>query len=588
MRKKSLLLLSAIIIVVTFILGTTVGKSSVDYEWERVVKDGFGNLNNDYIWTMATYTDGNGTEWFYAGTMNVGPITIEGEAEVYRSFDGKNWEFVRSFPGFNGLRGATEYAGLLWFGTLKQTEEEDGCQIWVTDGTSWKIASPAGFGIGAQSTRGITQYQGELYADAGAVGGLISEESGKIFKYDGTVIEGDLDSINPNSWVDVSPTEWGPLHPINSASEMIEFKGDLYVGTWSTAYAGGVQAVSGCEVWRYTPSESPAWVQVSEPGFGRKKNIGILSSAVFKDKLYFGTQNAMFIGLYGTGRGAEVWRWDGEEWERVINKGNPQGGEERRRDNMYMWSMIEYEDQLIVGTFNMFRGGELWASDSGDFGSFRLINDPGMYGSQLDLVWQPVEEIQIRKYTRRVPVCAPPPNPPKAYLSEQYGIRSLAKFKNKLYVGTASWAYFVDWLAFSPPDHPLMPGAGLGCPDEPTMPFLGFYMHSPKVGCEIWRIRYLPQDTLPIIAYPNPCDLSKNQTVTFSHLPLDAKIFIYTVSGELVRVLALEPWPDTVEGPDTVEWDCRNENGELVARGIYIIRIVSLTETKMGKIAIIK
>lgn len=599
MKKKSLSILPAIIFLITFALGTHIvlaqtitqnimenlsredfiqylikadnaqkprqltnaNISSFDGGWERVAKDGFGNLNNEYAWGMATYTDPDGTEWLYVGTMNMN-ATISGVAEVYRSSDGKNWDFVTSFPGCTGVRGITEYAGLLWLGTLNP----NGCQIWVTEGTNWKQANQNGFGIGARSTRGITAYNNNLYADAGQ---LLNNESARIFKYTETTVEGEgLNSINPVSWEDVTPT-WD--NPIDSVGEMVEFQGNLYAGTWAVSIVGGASAASGCEVWCYTPSASPGWARVNEPGFGDPKNGAVLSMTVFKDKLYAGTQNFSLPqggveDIVNLADGAEVWRWDGSNWECVVANGNPGGGGERI-DNMYIWHMIEYDGQLIIGTMNLLIGGELWASDTGDAESFKLINDPGM-----------------RRDTRGVPIC--PELSGLDYrlnLSEQYGIRTIAEFKNKLYVGTASWAYFVDWIIFSPPNHPLRPGFSLGCPDAVPGPF-GLYMHSPNVGCEIWRIGGKgPQETLPIGAYPNPCDLSKNQEVLIDRLPPDAKVFIYTVSGELVRTL--EPlWPYV----DRVTWNCKNESGKLVARGIYIILVTSPTETKTGKIAIIK
>ncbi|RLE12856.1 hypothetical protein DRI96_03880, partial [Candidatus Aerophobetes bacterium] len=281
------------------------------------------------------------------------------------------------------------------------------------------------------------------------------------------------------------------------------------------------------------------------------------------NKLYAGTQNFIIpeeggeIGdIQELADGAEVWRWDGESWECVVPYGNPGGGDERI-DNMYIWRMIEYNEELVIGTMNLLQGGELWASKTGDTGSFVLINDPGM---RLD--------------TKHIPVCFEVNGIPyKTNLSEQYGIRSVAKFKDKLYVGTATWAYFVDRIFFS------TQGLNLACPDAPE----GTYPYSPHVGCEIWRIEKLPQKYLPLLIYPNPCNLSTNQEITIDRLPPGATVFIYTISGEFVRCLKPQ-WPS----PEKVRWDCRNERGETVARGIYIVFVKSYTETRTGKIAIIK
>ncbi|MCK4618279.1 T9SS type A sorting domain-containing protein, partial [Candidatus Aerophobetes bacterium] len=95
--------------------------------------------------------------------------------------------------------------------------------------------------------------------------------------------------------------------------------------------------------------------------------------------------------------------------------------------------------------------------------------------------------------------------------------------------------------------------------------------------------------SLPIIIYPNPCYPNKGQIVTTSNLPLtsEVKIYIYDLGGNLIRTLG-ESEINIEGGSKTATWDCRNDNGEVVARGIYICFIPSASEKKTGKIAIIK
>ncbi|MCD6318663.1 carboxypeptidase regulatory-like domain-containing protein, partial [Candidatus Aerophobetes bacterium] len=94
---------------------------------------------------------------------------------------------------------------------------------------------------------------------------------------------------------------------------------------------------------------------------------------------------------------------------------------------------------------------------------------------------------------------------------------------------------------------------------------------------------------LPIIVYPNPCYLNKGQIVTIANLPLNSKVYIYTISGELVRTL-----DDATEiikegGSATATWDLRNDAGEEVAQGIYIYLVPEATGGKKGgKIIVIK
>ncbi|MCW3987802.1 MAG: T9SS type A sorting domain-containing protein, partial [Candidatus Bathyarchaeota archaeon] len=92
-----------------------------------------------------------------------------------------------------------------------------------------------------------------------------------------------------------------------------------------------------------------------------------------------------------------------------------------------------------------------------------------------------------------------------------------------------------------------------------------------------------------LLVYPNPCYPGRGQVVTIANLSLssEVRIYIYDLGGNLVRTLGESE--TTVEGASkTALWDCRNDNGELVARGIYIYFVASATGKRTGKIALIK
>jgi len=94
--------------------------------------------------------------------------------------------------------------------------------------------------------------------------------------------------------------------------------------------------------------------------------------------------------------------------------------------------------------------------------------------------------------------------------------------------------------------------------------------------------------TLPaIVVYPNPCYPNKGQDeVKIANLPSqDSKVYIYTISGELVRTL-----DDETEIIGAIAtWDLKNDDGEKVARGVYIYIVSDKNDNKkIGKIAIIK
>jgi hypothetical protein len=81
--------------------------------------------------------------------------------------------------------------------------------------------------------------------------------------------------------------------------------------------------------------------------------------------------------------------------------------------------------------------------------------------------------------------------------------------------------------------------------------------------------------------YPNPCRARDGcNKLSFSGLTLDADIYVYTISGELVRKMRktgnFQEW----------DWDLRNDAGSGVASGLYLFFIRSTGTTKKGKIII--
>ena len=92
-----------------------------------------------------------------------------------------------------------------------------------------------------------------------------------------------------------------------------------------------------------------------------------------------------------------------------------------------------------------------------------------------------------------------------------------------------------------------------------------------------------------IVVYPNPCYPDRGQVVTIANLSFDSevRIRIYDLAGNLVRTLG--EGETIVQGESrTAIWNCRNDDGKLVSRGIYIYFILDGTEKRIGKIAIIK
>lgn len=153
---------------------------------------------------------------------------------------------------------------------------------------------------------------------------------------------------------------------------------------WATAiikpfkgklYVGtAASSLFGCEIWRYDGTD---WEQVVEKGFGNRFNSGAWSAAEYKDELYVGTMNWK--------NGCEIWKTkDGDNWEKVII---PCGDGFGTIWNVYAWSMYVYNNSLFVGTCNIHPqdGCQLWRYDGVSWGKMDLpggdgFGEPTNYG----------------------------------------------------------------------------------------------------------------------------------------------------------------------------------------------------------------
>lgn len=85
----------------------------------------------------------------------------------------------------------------------------------------------------------------------------------------------------------------------------------------------------------------------------------------------------------------------------------------------------------------------------------------------------------------------------------------------------------------------------------------------------------------------NMIDPTKGETVTMSISVLEGNAFVgvYTLGGRLVKKLMNEVKPI---GTYALSWDGRNEEGEIVASGIYLVRVQSTRFKKVLKVAVVK
>jgi hypothetical protein len=187
-------------------------------------------------------------------------------------------------------------------------------------------------------------------------------------------------------------------------------------------YSGTFNPRDGLEIWRTNDPIDGVWEPlihsngegIFSSGFGNKNNQAAYSAAILNNWLYIGTMN--------WNEGCEIWRTNGDIWERVIGGGcniNHGFGDDNigfERD-IYAWEMIVFEDiyskqeHLYVGTFNI-AGCELWrTSDGVDW--ICLVGDNGTFRRGFNMVGVPLR-------------------------THNYGIRRLEIFQNSLYIGTAS------------------------------------------------------------------------------------------------------------------------------------------------------
>ena len=94
---------------------------------------------------------------------------------------------------------------------------------------------------------------------------------------------------------------------------------------------------------------------------------------------------------------------------------------------------------------------------------------------------------------------------------------------------------------------------------------------------------FYQDDLSQIFTYPNPCRVGAGEnSIMFANLTREATIKILTLSGQVIRTL------EENDGNGGVSWDLRNEQGEMVAAGIYVYYVSNQVQSKKGKLGIIR
>jgi hypothetical protein len=99
-----------------------------------------------------------------------------------------------------------------------------------------------------------------------------------------------------------------------------------------------------------------------------------------------------------------------------------------------------------------------------------------------------------------------------------------------------------------------------------------------------WTIAANALDNVYI--YPNPINLNSHNNAFIGHLTKHSNIKILTINGNLIRTL------EENDGNGGVEWNLRDDNGNLLDIGVYLIHCIDLTDVnkteKYIKFAIIR
>jgi flagellar hook assembly protein FlgD len=80
-----------------------------------------------------------------------------------------------------------------------------------------------------------------------------------------------------------------------------------------------------------------------------------------------------------------------------------------------------------------------------------------------------------------------------------------------------------------------------------------------------------------VISYPNPFNPTTQSSNIAYRLAQDAdvKIYIYDLSGALIRLIATNSASRASDGYSRYAWDGKNGYGAAVDNGTYIVRVVS-------------
>jgi hypothetical protein len=149
-----------------------------------------------------------------------------------------------------------------------------------------------------------------------------------------------------------------------------------------------------------------------------------------------------------------------------------------------------------------------------------------------------------------------------------------------------AFPYYHSWFfAFAPTDTDYsagdvyqIKGAGLNGPEDEFV-FSAGGVDPTKAKDELWGVKVVPNPYIAHALWENTEGIRKMQ---FTHLPDECTIRIYTLAGDLVRVI------EHSDGTGTEDWDLLNKNQQGIVPGVYFYHVDSRYGQKLGKFAVIK
>lgn len=95
-------------------------------------------------------------------------------------------------------------------------------------------------------------------------------------------------------------------------------------------------------------------------------------------------------------------------------------------------------------------------------------------------------------------------------------------------------------------------------------------------------------DLAKIVCYPNP---ARKGVVNIINLPTNVREFsveIFTLTSKLVKSFSSDDTEYTSDGYRKIKWDCKNDSGEDVAPGVYLVLVKNNSKKKVFKVAVIR